>query len=341
MSQRKANYDSAIRMIKMVRLLESRATRRMSVKAMSERIGVSTKTIDRYVSVLSESLTTEHGETFLVRERCSGEAWLCLAREKSRSAVNMFYRYAAIWASSRWLLSGNGTVLGDMAEAQLDDLAEHFPGPQARLLERLPTAFHYVAFGPKDYRVNEEVLEDLIHAVIYRRPVEVERLSRSGDVARNRLEPYTLVMYRDGLYLLARLDGDQGPHFRTYALERFVSVDVIKGEELEIPDEFDPARHFEGRLGLWEPTDEPARIELAFTAGAAEVLAARRWPGFVGWSDTADGRRILELDLPLNVELVSWIVSWGPQVQVLGPESLRRWVVEELRSALAAYTDEQ
>ena len=337
MSKRKANYDSAIRMIKMVRLLEGRASRRMSVAAMAERIEVGTKTIGRYVKVLSQSLTTDHGEPLVIQERRNGEAWLRLAREESRSAVNMVYRYAAIWAATRWLASGNGNVLGDMAEAELEDLAKQFSPKQALLVDRLPTAFHYVAFGPKDYRVSEEVVEELVRAVIYRRPVDVERTSRTGDVVRNRLEPYTLVMYRDGLYLLARCDGDENLELRTYALERFASVDVVTSEEFEIPDDFDPARCFDGRLGLWEPIGPPVRIELAFTQGAAEVLSPRRWPRLVAWREADDGRRVLTMDLPLSPELLSWIVSWGPQVEVLEPQDLRDDVVAELRGALERY----
>lgn len=337
MSVRKPTYDAGIRMISMVRALEERASRSMSVAAMAERLGVDARSIRRYSQAMSESLTTSVGEPLLTLETRNGEPWLRLAREESASARGVLYQYASLRAATRWLTCGQGTVLGDMADKQLEELATGLDRRVAPLLNRLATAFHYVPFGAKDHRVNEDVIEELLRAVIYGRPVDVRRTRRDGAEVRERLEPFTLVMYRDGLYLLARRAGHDEGALRTYALERFHEVEVDRTATFELPAGFDPAQCFEGRLGLWEPTGSPVRIELAFTAGAADVLSARRWPGFVAWRDSDDGRRVLVLDLPLSPELLSWVVSWGPQVEVLGPIELRAQVVAELASALELY----
>lgn len=341
MSQRKPNYNSGIRMVSMLRLLQERVSRSMSVAGMAESLGVDVKTVRRYTRVLGECVTTKNGEPLLRLETRGTESCLRLAREESLSVRSMIYRHAALWASAQWLSSGPGNVLGDMANEQLEELAKALDRRVTPLLDRLTTAFHYVPFGAKDYRLKSDVLEELLHAVIYCRPVDVSRTRRDGVEVCERLEPFTLVMYRDGLYLLARRACADDGDLRTYALERFDEVRVDRTSSFEVPSDFDPDEHFKLRLGLWEPSRGPERIELSFTSGAAAVISSRRWPGSNSWSEMGDGRRVLELEIPVTPELVSWIVSWGPQVEVLGPQHLRDGVVSELRCALEKYQSPQ
>ena len=86
-----------------------------------------------------------------------------------------------------------------------------------------------------------------------------------------------------------------------------------------------------------ERLDPPAQVELAFTASAAAVLASHKWPVKSSWRDADDGRQVLEFELPVIPELVSWIVSLGPQVEVLEPPELRSTVIAEFRMSLQLY----
>ena len=335
MQSRAPSYRDAIQVVSMLRMLDRRATKAMLLAELADALETTPKTVTRYVDKVGAAVTTDDGAPLVSRERRDGRAWVRLARESSPLAAGI-YQYAAVAAASRWLTSGKGSVLGDCAEDALRRFENELGARPAAVVARVSTAFHYVAFGPKDYRVNEDVLDALVQATLHARPVAVRRRSRrDGTVRAERLEPFTIVMYRDGLYLLAREEGLE--RLRLYAVERFEWAEPDRTASFRVPPDFDAARHFAGRLGLWEPEGRPVRVEVAFAPGAAEVVRHRDWPGFRAWRKARDGRHVLVLELGLSKEVATWIVSWGPLAEVLRPKSLRDEVAGQLRAALARY----
>jgi predicted DNA-binding transcriptional regulator YafY len=145
------------------------------------------------------------------------------------------------------------------------------------------------------------------------------------------------VMYRDGLYLLAKTAGavDQTRPY-IYAVERIETAAVARDVVFEVPADFDPQKLFEGRLGIWSSDEPPLPIRLAFAGRAARYARERRWPGQAHWTEE-DGRSILELKVPVTPEVVSWIIGWGPDLEVLSPLSLRTQVRERHMAAVARY----
>lgn len=324
-------------MVSMIRMLEQRATRTMARADIAERLETSTRTIDRYVKALAGTISTEEGEPLLQKELRDGKVWIVLARESSTVAAGI-YQYASVWAATRFLKAGKGSVLSDTADGLLARLGGAAKLRPRRLVDRLSNAFCYIPFGPKDYRANEEALDALVQATLWQRPVRVGRVTRRGDRVEEQLEPLTIIMYRDGLYLLARKDGAEGKEERLFAIERIVEATIVREETIDVPQDFDPSRRFADRLGLWEPKGRPVAVEIAFTPAAAEIAAKRVWPGFKGWRTSRDGRRrILELKIPLSPEVKTWVLGWGTQAEVLKPKKLRDMVADELRGTLAQY----
>ncbi len=323
-------------MVLLLRMLEGRSSKAMSRAEVAEALETSPRTVDRYVAALGQAVAADGGEPLVRKELRDGKAWVCLARETSSVAAGI-YQYAAVWAATRVLKAGKGSVLGDTAEGLLERLGGADKALPSRLVERLATAFCYVPFGPKDYRANEEVLDALVQAALWQRPVEVRRETRHGTAVEERLEPLTIVMYRDGLYLLGRTAGDETREPRLYAVERIRAARVDQEATFEVPADLDPPRRFGGRLGLWEPEGRPVAIEVAFTPEAADGARKRIWPGFRRWRKARDGREVLELRLPLTPEVKTWIVGWGDQAEALRPKALRDMVASELGRALSQY----
>ncbi len=339
MESRPATYPTISKFLQMLRYLEHLKGRRATVSMLAGELDVSERTINRYAEVLTEIYDPHLGGPTVTIEGRGRDREVCLTRALLVHEERHVFRYAAVWAAARVLSAGAGSTLGDCAEGAVEIVRGALSDNARRFSERVEQIFHYVPFGPKNHRIGDAIIDDLLSAAVYCRAVDVTRRNRRGEIICERLEPWSLVMYRDGLYLLARRTEDDDPAsaLRTYALERFDEVVIDKLSTFEVPRDFDPAKHFEGRLGLWQPIDDPEQVELAFTPEAAEVLAPRQWPGASAWRDADDGRRVLELMLPITPELMSWIVSWGPQVEVLTPTHLRDRVIDELRLALGQY----
>jgi len=327
-------YPVAMHMFDLLRILERHGGRGQAVNVIAEELGVHRRTIIRYLKALNASVDNDRGEPIVRRESRDGVAWAVMHAPQSRLSAGI-YQYAAVFAATRHLTGDS--LLRESASAVLDRLGKDKSIP-ADLVERVASTFHYVPWGPKNYGPDTDVLDTIIRGALYRRPIDVRYRKPGHEKAtRRQLEPWTVVMYRDGLYVLARAaDGGPTARLSLFAVDRFEAADLIRDQHFEMPAEFDVDAYFSGTLGLWQ-TDDPLRlVQLAFTQEAAWVARERRWPGFVSWTQAGD-RDVLELRIPVTVEVISWATAWGPGLEVLAPQSLRQAVAGRHAAALAQY----
>jgi len=168
--------------------------------------------------------------------------------------------------------------------------------------------------------------------------LQVRYRTRADWEYRCRFEPWTVVLYRDALFVHGRQDGaGDGGGERLLAIDRIQEASLLRGERFAVPEDYDPEAWFEGQLGLWQDGGEPERVRIAFAGTAGRSARERRWPGQVGWTDAADGRSVLELNIPVTPEVLTWVLTWGADAEVLGPASLRAGVQEVLERAAARY----
>jgi proteasome accessory factor C len=147
------------------------------------------------------------------------------------------------------------------------------------------------------------------------------------------VSPQRLTYYRDNWYL------DAWCHLRD-ALRTF-ALDAVGGlEMLDVPaqevaaDELD--RHFASSYGIFagQPTQTAV---LRFSARRARWVAKERWHRAQEGRLLEDGRYELAVPYSSSPELVMDILKYGPDVEVLAPEELRREVAERLRAAAQQY----
>jgi proteasome accessory factor B len=331
MSTNRPSYGDAIQVVLMLRMLERRTSGEMPVNLVAERLEVHRRTIIRYVKAISQVIMNDHGEPLIDLIRRDGETWVVMNRNPAPVASNVF-QYAAIHAATSHLAAVGDPVLGDSARFVLGRLEDQI---DVRFLERVKNGFYYVPFGPKSYDENEDVLDTVTQAVLRSRPVDIAYLSPGNDEPKTRrIEPYTLVMYRDGLYVLAKV----GDRLSLFAIDRIRDATLDRTTQFEVPDTFSPAQFFGKRLGIWQANQRPIEVQLAFAKGAARKAEERRWPGFRGWRTLDDGRRVLYLRIPITPEVITWIRTWGPEAEVLAPEDLRQDIANELQRAAALYS---
>lgn len=331
MSTNRPSYGDAIQVVLMLRMLERRTSGEMPVNLIAERLEVHRRTVIRYVKALRVVINNDHGEPLVDLVRRDGETWVVLNRNPPPVASNVF-QYAAVHAATSHLSAVGDPVLGDSARFVLERLEGSL---DEDILERVKHGFFYVPFGPKNYDSNEEVLDTLTQAVLRRRPVDIVYCSPGKEAKKHRIEPFTLVMYRDGLYVFARRSGTEKKSL--FAIDRIQGADLDRKVQFEIPDSFNPARYFGKRLGIWQATKRPSDIEIAFSPNAARAASERRWPGFRGWRDLDDGRKVLHLRIPITPEVATWVRTWGADAEVLNPASLRETIIEGLKASMERY----
>ena len=183
--------------------------------------------------------------------------------------------------------------------------------------------------------IASRAFETAATAVVERRQIAFTYEVRStGETARRRTSPQRLVHYRDQWYLDC-WDEDR-ESLRTFALDRITSAEVLDSPGRDVP-EADLIAAFASGYGIFSgPARRRARLR--FTPERARWVADERWHGRQETSRLPDGR--FELTVPYSdpEELLSEILRYGPDVEILEPPELVGLVREHLERAVAQYS---
>ncbi len=221
----------------------------------------------------------------------------------------------------------NGTSFSQDMDDAIERLEPAISRTHKELSRQLDRKFLAVPEHAKDYTGDpSDVIDDLVSALVFDNPVEVRYQNAQGVTRRYRLRPYTLAVYRQGLYVFA-FDEEAG-QVKTFAVERIAELVRVWNDKFEIPPDWDPNIHLKHAFGII--IGPPVRVRLAFAPETRTFVRERRWHPSQQLQVRPDGWLELTLDVALNFELVSWVRSFGPDVRALEPAAL----VEQLRSDL-------
>ena len=293
----------------------------MRAAELSRRFHVNRRTIYRDLDFLAGQgvpLWQEHG---LFR----------INREHYQSTVRLTYHESVALALAGLLLARTIDERNPHVIAALRRLAVTLPEPLTAQLER-------AALKTQSQQANNHhtaVLEAIAEGWGAGRLVQVTYCSPQGTPAQERIiAPYTLEPTDAGVYVIG-LDQDKG-EIRTFKLERLQAARLLP-QSYTIPDDFDPAGYLENSWRIMSG-DQPENVLLRFIPEAAPYIRERTWhPSQEIESDTDEGLT-LRLHIAEPVEMLPWIRSWGPQVEVLAPDWLRERVADELKAAANIYS---
>lgn len=146
--------------------------------------------------------------------------------------------------------------------------------------------------------------------------------------------PYFLKRYKQRWYMYGRREpsGD----LRTYALDR-VSEMKVDNSRFEMPEKTDVDTVFGNIIGITSSKAQVRNVSIRASRNQAKYL--RALPLHPTQSEAIhDHYSIFSYRLRLNYELVSELLSMGPEVQVLEPPELKAMVVSRLKETLKNYS---
>jgi proteasome accessory factor B len=184
------------------------------------------------------------------------------------------------------------------------------------------------------YEGRLEDVNDIITALLREDRLQVTHEGVSGGRKTFVLEPYTLLVYKKGLYLAGRSEG-HGGEIRTFALDGFREVEWLKGEQFEYPADFRPEQLTEGAFGLIR-APEATRVRIWFDEKVARYLQRRIWHPTQQFRKVQGG---VEMTMEARgfVEIVSWVLGFGDKAEVVEPLTLRKEVALEATRLAARY----
>jgi proteasome accessory factor B len=155
------------------------------------------------------------------------------------------------------------------------------------------------------------------------------RTSR-GEESRRHVDPYGLV-FRGGHWYLVGLDRERG-EIRSFRFSRLAGAPERAEEASSAPEGFRAAEHVAS--GPWGPGEPREHVEVAFSPDVA-------WWATAGIEDAgaletgADGWRRFRIPTGPGDGIVSWILAFGPDAELVAPADLRAEAVRRLEALLA------
>jgi predicted DNA-binding transcriptional regulator YafY len=326
MPARAPRYAPARRLAAVKALLN--AAEGASVYDIAERLGVDIRTAARYLTALEAEGAPLYGE--MVDRR---KVWRLMPSARRETLTLTTSQMVSLFLSRRVFdfLAGTG-FKEDLDEvfAALETTLKRKDFLAARNLDR---KFYDVNEAPHLYEGRIEHVNDIITALLREERLRVSYSGGQRDRAKAfLLDPYTLFVYKKGLYLAGY--SHQHGELRRFSLDGFREVDWRKGDRFEYPADYRPASLAEGAFGLIG--GESVRVRIRFHPSVGRFVRRRQWHPTQRLR-AAGGETELTMEVRGTSELRSWVLGFGDKAEVLEPEELRRQIADELSRAAARY----
>jgi predicted DNA-binding transcriptional regulator YafY len=326
-----------IRQWTILREIERARASGVTIDALATLCAVTTRTIRRDLQALEEAgfpvyddRSHDDGRT---RWTINGQAFKGLFAGLTLSEL------CALYFSRTLLESLSGTPFREELESAFDKLSASLTPHMRQFLDQLPRV---IASKPDPLRRRAEddgrqqqIIARALEATLHQRQATLTYHSRSSDRTKTYLvHPYRLAYAQGGLYLLAHVP--EYNEVRTFAMERVQEISLH--EERFTPADELPEAAFPHSLGVHSGPPETVTIE--FEPAVADYVRAREWHQSQVWTEDADGRLVLTLEVCIDPALRSWILSFGPFARVRGPAALTKEIATQIDRARARYLTE-
>ncbi len=304
-----------------------------SVYGLADRLGVSVKSARRYIVAIERS-----GDP--IYEDWEGKRKVYrLMPTARRDAVQLTTsQMLSLFLSRRVFDFLEGTGFKEDLDDVFRQLELTLKRQDTTIARNLDRKIYDVNEAPHLYEGRIEDVNDVLTALIREERLQVTHVStvsKSGRRKRFVVEPYTLLVYKKGLYLVGY--SHRHEEIRTFALDGFREVEWLRGDRFEYPADYHPTQTVEGAFGLI--AGEATTVRLRFDAAVVRYVRRFRWHPTQKTRKPRGGGGDIEITMQvaLTVELTSWILGFGGDVEVLEPEQLRHQVAARLQRALARY----
>lgn len=223
-----------------------------------------------------------------------------------------------------------GTPFQEDLDAIFGRIRSSLPPRSVAHLERLAAAAAPRFQGLRDYSGKRQILEQLRDALLFQQRCRLHYAPPHREVEEYLFDPYTLLFFSNSLYLGGYAHNRQA--LRLFLVDRLQGVEVSR-ERFEVPEDFAIADLTGSAFGLID--EAPQQIRVRFAEPIAHLIRERTWHPSQVIEEHADGSLTLTFHAGGEKELLAWLYSYLPHVQVLEPPSLRSAFLRGLQQGLS------
>lgn len=193
-------------------------------------------------------------------------------------------------------------------------------------------AMHELAVRPEDDK-HDDILRTLARAMIQRRQVEIVYQPYGGREFKTTISPYLLEPSGIGFatYVIGTSSAVDGA-LRTYKVERIASAKLLR-TDFTIPDDFPGLDLLRNAWSIYYG-EQTVRVVLRFSPEVSRRVRETNWRTASAPQPDPDLPNYVRLTFEVadTTDLKPWIRTWGANVEVLEPQSLRDEMVGEARA---------
>lgn len=318
-------YAPSRRLAELRELLD--ATGGLSAYEISERMSVSVPTARRYVRALEAA-----GEPVVEETVGKRKVWSLMPGARKSSVTLTTSQMVSLFLSRRVFDFLDGTGFKEDLDDVFSRLEKALKRKDVAYAKNLDRKFFDVNEAPYKYSGRMEDVDAIITALIREDRLRVTHERTSRWQKPFTIDPYSLFVYKKGLYLAGHSHHHE--QVRLFSIDGFRDVEWLKGDRFEYPADYRPEKLVEGVFGLI--AGQPTRVRIFFDKEVARFVRRRTWhpsqkiksvPGGIEFSMEVRG----------TVEVENWVLSYGGRAEVLEPEELRDKIGAELEAAVALY----
>ena len=317
-------YSQAARLHDVIRILRARFG--ATVEELAEECGVNRRTVYRDLKALEEA-----GYPLIRENQPDGTVLHSFMAEFKEYLPVTFslYELMTFYLCRGQLAFLQGTPFQEDLDAVFARIRSNLPPRNLAHLERLAQAATPHFQGLRDYAPQRDILEALREALLRQYTCRISYAPPRRPAEDYLIDPYTLVFYKDSLYLAAYAHNRKD--LRRFLVDRIQKLERLD-ERFEVPVDFSVDDLLGNAFGLID--EAPLAIRVRFSAEIAHLIRERTWHPSQEIAEEPDGSLILSFNAGGEKEILSWLYSYLPHVRVLEPESLRSSFVEGLRRGL-------
>lgn len=233
-------------------------------------------------------------------------------KDKLNSAINAIEKYKGTpqyeWLKICLMSIENGSVLGASSVMSFDNNAE---------------------------LVGIKYLSQLSNAIVNKYPVKLTYQPYTAEEKILYVHPYHLKQYNNRWFLIGKVESKE--RLQNYALDRIKGVEHLSKPYIESEIDFDD--YFNDVIGVSVNDGPIEKIELRVCKKRypyIETKPLHPTQDIVEENETEDSVYIT-IDVKINKELITTLLSFGPDIEVVAPDSLRTLLKDRIKDMYNKY----
>ncbi len=226
-----------------------------------------------------------------------------------------------------------GFLRGTPFQDDLDDIFgrihSSLPPRSVAHLERIAETASPKFQGERDYAAKKDLLKELRRALLYQYRLDLSYTPARRTTETYRFDPYTLLFYEGALYLGGYAHNRNA--LRLFLIDRIEQITVLS-ERFEVPEDFSAGDLTGSAFGLIDENQQTIKVRFGEEIG--HLIRERVWHPSQIVVEEDGGSLTVTFEASGEKEILAWLFSYLPYVEVLEPESLRTVFYQSLRDGL-------